>query len=119
HFDEAATLGDMLAQVLAEPPYWDNRQQPKYTLDSVDTYFLSRPVGGADCDERLVKVGINTRLATALDSDKYVIRDGVPSFLVLPRADPFTAKFVDHYRSLRQAQEAARSKLAAHQKQQQ
>ncbi|KAJ2766102.1 HSP70/90 co-chaperone [Coemansia nantahalensis] len=111
-FDEAATLHDMLAQVLAEPPYWDNRQRPKYTLDTVDTYFLSRPIGGADADERLVKVAIHTRLASVLDSEKYVIRDGIPSFLVLPRADPFTAKFVEHYRSQRQAQEAARSKPA-------
>ncbi|KAJ1733934.1 HSP70/90 co-chaperone [Coemansia biformis] len=112
-FDEAASLRDMLAQVLEEPPHWDDRRRPKYTLDNVDTYFLSCPVGGTDRDERLVKVGSSTPLATILDSDKYVIRDGIPSFLVLPRGDPFTAKFIDYHRSLRLAREAAVTKANA------
>ncbi|KAJ2858995.1 HSP70/90 co-chaperone [Coemansia erecta] len=110
-FDEALTLRDMLREVLAEPPYWDNRQHPKYTLDNVDTYFLHRPVGGFDQDERLVKVGIDTFLATALNNPKFIIRDGIPSFIVLPRGDTFADQFIDRYRKLRQAQEASKKTM--------
>ncbi|KAJ2065198.1 HSP70/90 co-chaperone [Coemansia sp. S146] len=106
-FDESLTLRDMLQEVLAEPPHWDDRQRPKYTLDTVDTYFLSRPVGGFDEDERLVKVSMDARLGVILNNEKYVIRDGIPSFVVLPRNDPFTNQFIDRYRKLRQAKEAA------------
>ncbi|KAJ1665982.1 HSP70/90 co-chaperone [Coemansia sp. RSA 1813] len=110
-FDEALTLRDMLREVLAEPPYWDDRQHPKYTIDNVDTYFLHHPVGGFDQDERLVKVGMDTFLATALDNEKFVIRDGIPSFIVLPRGDTFTDQFIDRYRKLRQAQAAAKKSV--------
>ncbi|KAJ2384290.1 HSP70/90 co-chaperone [Coemansia sp. RSA 2611] len=106
-FDESLTLRDMLTEVLAEPPRWDSRQQPKYTLDNVDTYFLSRPVGGFDEDERLVKVSMDARLGVILNNEKYVIRDGIPSFIVLPRNDSFTSQFIERYRKLRQTQEAA------------
>ncbi|KAJ2054044.1 HSP70/90 co-chaperone [Coemansia sp. RSA 376] len=106
-FDESLTLRDMLQEVLAEPPRWDDRQRPKYTLDNVDTYFLSRPVGGFDEDERLVKVSMDARLGVILNNEKYIIRDGIPSFVVLPRNDPFTTQFIDRYRKLRQTQEAA------------
>ncbi|KAJ2078981.1 HSP70/90 co-chaperone [Coemansia sp. S100] len=106
-FDESLTLRDMLQEVLAEPPHWDDRQRPKYTLDNVDTYFLSRPVGGFDEDERLVKVSMDARLGIILNNEKYVIRDGIPSFVVLPRNDPFATQFIDRYRKLRQTQEAA------------
>ncbi|KAJ1725026.1 HSP70/90 co-chaperone [Coemansia erecta] len=109
-FDELHTLRDMLEVVLAEPPAWDDRKHPKYTVDNVDTFFLHRPVGGFDEDERLVKVGMNTQLASVLEHDKYVIRDGIPSFVVLPRNDPFTDQFIDRYRKLRQAKEAATKK---------
>ncbi|KAJ2705306.1 HSP70/90 co-chaperone [Coemansia sp. IMI 203386] len=110
-FDETSTLRDMLEMVLAEPPAWDDREHPKYTLDNVDTYFLHRPVGGFDEDERLVKVGINTRLATVLEHEKYIIREGIPSFVVLPRNDPFTSQFIDRYRKLRLAKESASQKI--------
>ncbi|KAJ2745755.1 HSP70/90 co-chaperone [Coemansia sp. BCRC 34301] len=106
-FDESLTLRDMLREVLAEPPLWDDRQRPKYTLDAVDTYFLSRPIGGFDEDERLVKVSMDACLGVILNSEKYVIRDGIPSFVILPRNDPFTSQFIERYRTLRQAQEAA------------
>ncbi|KAJ2689208.1 HSP70/90 co-chaperone [Coemansia spiralis] len=106
-FDESLTLRDMLTEVLAEPPRWDSRQQPKYTLDNIDTYFLSRPVGGFDEDERLVKVSMDARLGVILNNEKYVIRDGIPSFIVLPRDDSFTSQFIERYRKLRQTQEAA------------
>ncbi|KAJ1895866.1 HSP70/90 co-chaperone [Kickxella alabastrina] len=112
-FDEATTLGEMLEVVLAEPPAWDNRENPKYTVDSVDTYFLHRPVGGFDEDERLVKVGTNTCLGTVLDHERYVIRDGIPSFVVLPRKGAFAEQFIDRYRKLRQAKESAVRKVAA------
>ncbi|KAJ2159568.1 HSP70/90 co-chaperone [Coemansia sp. RSA 552] len=104
-FDETTTLRDMLAQVLADPPPWDTAR--KYTIDNVDTYFLARPVGGTERDERLVKVAIGMRLGAVLDSPKYVIQDGIPNFLVLPRGDKFTEGFVEHYRQRRLAQEAS------------
>ncbi|KAJ2336527.1 HSP70/90 co-chaperone [Coemansia sp. RSA 2681] len=106
-YDEALTLRDMLQEVLADPPLWDDQQRPKYTIDAVDTYFLSRPVGGFDEDERLVKVSMDACLGVILSNEKYVIRDGIPSFVVLPRNDPFTSQFIERYRRLRQTQEAA------------
>ncbi|KAJ2817471.1 HSP70/90 co-chaperone, partial [Coemansia erecta] len=106
-FDEAVSLHDMLAQVLSEPPPWDNRQNPQYTVDAVDTYFMARPVGGTEKDERLVKVNSKMRLASILDNPKYVIMDGIPSFLVLPRSGPFTEQFIEHYRQQRLTQDAA------------
>ncbi|KAJ2796680.1 HSP70/90 co-chaperone [Coemansia guatemalensis] len=108
-FDEAVTLHDMLAQVLHEPPYWDNQQNPKYRLDNVDTYFLTRPIGGQDHEERLIKVDINSPLAAALDSPDYIIRNGIPSFVLLPRNVPFTRQFIAHYDKLSQARKAATS----------
>ncbi|KAJ1852802.1 HSP70/90 co-chaperone [Coemansia sp. RSA 2703] len=109
-FDELHTLRDMLQVVLAEPPAWDDRRNPKYTIDNVDTFFLHRPVGGFDEDERLIKVDMNMPLASVLEHEKYVIRDGIPSFVVLPRNDSFTDQFIDRYRKLRQAKEAASKK---------
>ncbi|KAJ2363435.1 hypothetical protein IW150_006734 [Coemansia sp. RSA 2607] len=49
-------------------------------------------------------------LASVLEHEKYVIRDGIPSFVVLPRNDSFTDQFIDRYRKLRQAKEAASKK---------
>ncbi|KAJ2079644.1 HSP70/90 co-chaperone [Coemansia sp. RSA 988] len=108
-FDEAVSLYDMLTQVLYEPPYWDNQQRPKYTLDNVDTYFLTRPVGGKDQDERLIKVDIDAPLGTVLDSPDYIIRNGIPSFVLLPRNDPFTRQFIAHYNKLSMTRKAATS----------
>ncbi|KAJ2664537.1 HSP70/90 co-chaperone [Coemansia sp. RSA 1200] len=108
-FDETRTLREMLRdQVLALPPPWDNANRPKYTVDNIDAFFIHRPVGGLDRDERLVKIGLDTCLASALDNEKFVIRDGVPVFIVLPRNDPFSDSFIDRYRKLRLEQHAAR-----------
>ncbi|KAI9479893.1 HSP70/90 co-chaperone [Coemansia sp. RSA 989] len=108
HFDEAVSLYDMLdQQVLREPPFWD--KQRRYTADNVETYFLARPVGGTDKDERLVKVNSKMRLANILDNSKYVIMDGIPSFLVLQRTGSFKDQFIEHYRQQRLTQEAAKS----------
>ncbi|KAJ2451319.1 HSP70/90 co-chaperone [Coemansia sp. RSA 2336] len=108
HFDEAMSLYDMLEQqVLREPPFWDKER--RYTADTVETYFLARPVGGTDRDERLVKVNSKMRLASILENSKYVIMDGIPSFLVLPRTGRFKDQFIEHYRQQRLAQEAAKT----------
>ncbi|KAJ1757262.1 HSP70/90 co-chaperone [Coemansia sp. RSA 2167] len=109
-FDEATSLYDMLATVLAQPPPWDNQQRPAYTVDSVDTYFLARPLGGMEKDERLVKVKSTMRLATILENPKYNILDGIPSFLVLPKSSPFTDQFIEHYRQQRLANDSAITK---------
>ncbi|KAJ1949163.1 HSP70/90 co-chaperone [Linderina pennispora] len=106
-FDEALTIGDMLGEVLAQSPPWDTEH--KYTIDNVDTYFLHRPVGGFDEDERLVKVGMGTRLGAAIGHQKYIIRDGIPNFVVLPRGAQFTEEFIDRYRKLRAQNEAAKT----------
>ncbi|KAJ2305784.1 HSP70/90 co-chaperone [Coemansia sp. RSA 2706] len=113
HFDESVTLYDMLAQVLSNPPPWDSQSAPRYTVDNVDTYFMARPVGGVEKDERLVKVSSKLRLASILDNPKYVILDGFPSFLVLPRTGPFTEQYIEHYRQQRLTQEAAKQTVAA------
>ncbi|KAJ2522831.1 HSP70/90 co-chaperone [Coemansia sp. RSA 1939] len=108
-FDETRTLREMLRdEVLAHPPPWDSPSRPKYSVDNIDAFFIHRPVGGLDRDERLVRIGLDTCLASALDNEKYVIRDGVPVFIVLPRNDPFSASFIDRYRKLRLEQDAAR-----------
>ncbi|KAJ2509504.1 HSP70/90 co-chaperone [Coemansia sp. RSA 2049] len=108
-FDETRTLREMLRdEVLAHPPPWDCPARPKYSVDNVDAFFIHRPVGGLDRDERLVRIGLDTSLASALDNEKFVIRDGVPVFIVLPRNDPFSATFIDRYRKLRLEQDAAR-----------
>ncbi|KAJ2722280.1 HSP70/90 co-chaperone [Coemansia sp. Benny D115] len=109
-FDEATTLGDMLRVVLQQPPQWDSQTSPSYTPDKVDLYFLHRPVGGFDEDERLIKVGASNALGTVLEHERYVIRDGIPSFVVLPRGSPFAAQFIERYRQLRLAREAATKK---------
>ncbi|KAJ2605435.1 HSP70/90 co-chaperone, partial [Coemansia sp. RSA 1804] len=108
-FDETRTLREMLRdEVLAHPPPWDCPARPKYSIDNVDAFFIHHPVGGLDRDERLVRIGLDTSLASALDNEKFVIRDGVPVFIVLPRNDPFSATFIDRYRKLRLEQDAAR-----------
>ncbi|PVU88219.1 hypothetical protein BB559_005351 [Furculomyces boomerangus] len=105
HFDEKNTLYDLLETILEQPPPFDNMENPRYTVDNINTYFTYLPPGSIpnNDSELLVKVNINTQLEKILTNPKYTVSDGIPNFIVLPKSGEFTEEFLDMYRKRRQS----------------
>jgi tetratricopeptide (TPR) repeat protein len=91
-FDENNTFQDHLDVMLENPAPWD--PDHLYSPANVNVYFEntqgSKPT--------LLKVGNKLPLAKVLALDQYVITNGVPSFIILPKSGEFRDQFLEKYK---------------------
>lgn len=81
-YNEQDTIGEQLAEIFYEPAPWD--PEHKYKPETVQTYFETEDQGG---NIGLMKVGLNVKFLTVLTHKKYVLRDGLARFIVVPKED--------------------------------
>ncbi|KAG5460663.1 MAG: hypothetical protein BJ554DRAFT_7257, partial [Olpidium bornovanus] len=94
-FDEVSTFGDHIDVMFEQPAPWDARRE--YRPDSVDVFFESEdPARGR---AGLVRVGREVNLLTALKHPKYVVKDYIPSFIILPKTGAFREGFIKRYKT--------------------
>ncbi|RUP48794.1 hypothetical protein BC936DRAFT_143974 [Jimgerdemannia flammicorona] len=91
-FDETHTFQDHLDVIFEHPAPWDQREN--YTARGVEVYFEHN----AGLHPGLVKVGKKLPLGEVLKHPKYVVQNGIPSFIVLPREGPFKEVFLARYK---------------------
>ncbi|KAI8084488.1 uncharacterized protein BX664DRAFT_387222 [Halteromyces radiatus] len=91
-FDENNTFQDHLDVILEHPAPWD--QHHVYTPDNVQVYFENNQ----GLHPSLIKVGNKLPLAKILALDQYVITNGVPSFIILPKVGAFKDEFLAKYK---------------------
>ena len=72
----------------ADRPAWD--PSGRYSPQTLELYF-------EDDQERLVKVGQDSSLASALCLPGYRLKGGTPAFILLVRGAKFTVDFLDKY----------------------
>ncbi|KAI8870739.1 hypothetical protein GQ42DRAFT_162497 [Ramicandelaber brevisporus] len=96
-FDEAVVFADMLDTMFEQPPEWDD--DGKYKAKSLDVYFAVPVKNHLDegRTEKLLKIGRKMTLLDVLSHKDYVITDGIPAFIILPRKSSFTDSFVAQY----------------------
>ncbi|KAG0367936.1 hypothetical protein BGZ54_002967 [Gamsiella multidivaricata] len=81
-FNEQDAIGEQLAEIFYEPAPWD--PEHKYKPETVQTYFETEDSGG---NLGLMKVGPNVKFITVLSHSKYILRDGIARFMVVPKED--------------------------------
>ncbi|RIA99656.1 hypothetical protein C1645_684710 [Glomus cerebriforme] len=100
-FDEETTFLDHLKVIFEQYAPWDNEK--KYIPSQLLVYFeynLPIPViGGGDAvpTTKLVKVGRNCTLKEILSYPKYVVKDGIPNFIILSDKGKFKEEFLAKY----------------------
>ncbi|CAO3590867.1 unnamed protein product [Absidia cylindrospora] len=96
-FDENNAFQDHLNVILEQPAPWD--QHHAYTPDNVQVYFENNQ----GLHPSLLKVGNKLPLAKILALKQYVITNGVPSFIILPKSGAFKDEFLEKYKNKTQA----------------
>ncbi|KAI8331901.1 hypothetical protein BC941DRAFT_359789 [Chlamydoabsidia padenii] len=91
-FDENNTFQDHIDVMLEQPAPWD--PDHVYSPNNVNVYFENNQ--GAH--PSLLKVGNKLPLAKVLALDQYVVTNGVPSFIILPKSGEFKDQFLDKYK---------------------
>lgn len=94
-FDEADTLDDQIYTMFEEPAPWDEAKE--YRPDNVEIY-----IEDADSDgKRLYRVPSDKMLGVILMSKGFVIVDGTPSFLVVPKQGEARKRFLSRYTEIK------------------
>ncbi|KAG2194311.1 hypothetical protein INT46_005338 [Mucor plumbeus] len=91
-FNETNTFQDHLEIMFEQPAPWDLRNE--YTIDNIELYF--EDIRGLN--PKLIKIGKKLPLGKILSLDQYIIKNGVPSFIVLPKNSPFKQEFIDKFK---------------------
>ncbi|KAI8381258.1 uncharacterized protein BYT42DRAFT_299116 [Radiomyces spectabilis] len=91
-FNETNTFMDHLEVMFEQPAPWDANHQ--YTPDNVEVYFENNQ----GLRPSLIKIGKKHPLGKILSLDQYVVTNGVPSFIILPKNSPFKDDFLKKYK---------------------
>ena len=91
-FNETNTFLDHLEVMFEQRAPWDARGE--YTADGVDVYFENNQ----KLRPSLIKIGKKLPLGKILSLDQYVVTNGVPSFIILPKSSPFKDEFLQKYK---------------------
>ncbi|KAG9307749.1 hypothetical protein G9A89_023314 [Geosiphon pyriformis] len=94
-FNEESTFLDHLEVMFGERAPWDT--EGKYSPKNLDIYFEFSPeeIG---MKPTLIKVGKKSSLREALAHPKYIVKNGIPNFMILPQGTPFTEMFLKQYK---------------------
>ncbi|RKP13803.1 hypothetical protein BJ684DRAFT_9548 [Piptocephalis cylindrospora] len=90
-WDETSTFEDHLEAILAERPAWDT--EGRYGSPSEVEVFLEDKAAG-----KLVRIRQANTLLKVLMNERCVVENGVPAFLVLPKAGSFKQTFLAQYK---------------------
>ncbi|KAI9251218.1 hypothetical protein BY458DRAFT_559494 [Sporodiniella umbellata] len=91
-FNETHTFQDHLEIMFEQPAPWDTRRE--YTTNSVEVFF--EDIRGLS--PKLIKIGKKHSLGKILSLEQYVVKNGVPSFIVIPKNSPFKQEFLNKYK---------------------
>lgn len=91
-FNETNTFQDHLEVMFEQPAPWDAKQE--YTMDNIEIYFENT----SGLRPTLVKIGKKLQLGKILSLDKYKIINGVASFIILSKTNPFKEEFLGRYK---------------------
>ncbi|CEP07819.1 hypothetical protein [Parasitella parasitica] len=91
-FNETNTFKDHLEVIFEQPAPWDANH--RYTVDNVEIYFEDT----RGLNPKLIKVGKKLPLGKILSLDQYIIKNGVPSFIVLLKGSSFQEDFIENYK---------------------
>ncbi|KAI8069975.1 hypothetical protein BC940DRAFT_236110 [Gongronella butleri] len=91
-FDEHSTFQDHIDIMLEQPAPWD--PQHIYNPRNVQVYFENNQ----GLNPSLIKIGNKLPLSRILALDQYVVQNGVPSFILLPKTGSFRDEFIAKYK---------------------
>ncbi|CDS12173.1 hypothetical protein LRAMOSA04368 [Lichtheimia ramosa] len=91
-FNETNTFMDHLEMMFEQPAPWDQRGD--YTPDNLEVYFENNQ----KLNTGIIKIGKKLPLGKILSLDQYVVTNGVPSFIILPKNSPFKEEFLAKYK---------------------
>ncbi|ORY01014.1 hypothetical protein K493DRAFT_98637 [Basidiobolus meristosporus CBS 931.73] len=94
-FDETNTFMDHLEVMLEEPAQWDVSRS--YKPSTVDIYFEYHPKSATK--PAIIKVGKKCALKAVLSHSKYIVQNGIPSFMVVPSSGSFREEFLARYKN--------------------
>lgn len=75
-----------------QPAPWDTKRE--YNANNVEVYFEDT----RGLNPKLIKIGKKLNLGKVLSLDQYVIKNGVPSFIIIPKNSPFKQEFIDKFK---------------------
>jgi len=91
NFYEDTPFMDQLEDLFEEPPEWDRGR--RYILPNLSVYFEGPNKSSVH------KVDVSRPLASILEHEKFVLRGGTPSFLILIASSDAEKSFLDKYRT--------------------
>jgi hypothetical protein len=91
-FNETSTFLDQLEVILEHPAPWDTKHE--YTPKSVEVFFEDTRA----LNPKLIKIGKKLPLEKVLSLEQYIVKNGVPSFIIIPKDSPFKQEFLDKYK---------------------
>ncbi|CAO3651895.1 unnamed protein product [Mucor hiemalis] len=91
-FNETNTFYDHLQVMFEQPAPWDVRNE--YTADSVEVYFEDT----RGLNPKLIKIGKKLPLGKILSLEQYTVKNGVPSFIIMPKNSSFKQEFIDKFK---------------------
>lgn len=91
-FNETNTFMDHLEMMFKQPAPWDQRGD--YTPDNLEVYFENNQ----KLNTGIIKIGKKLPLGKILSLDQFVVTNGVPSFIILPKNSPFKEEFLAKYK---------------------
>lgn len=92
-FNEYSTFQDQLDVILEQPAPWDQKDYV-YNPKNVQVYFENNQ----GLHPTLIKIGNKLPLGKILSLDQYVVTDGIPSFIILPKTGTFKDEFLEKYK---------------------
>ncbi|CAG8497278.1 16244_t:CDS:2 [Acaulospora colombiana] len=95
-FNEGNTFQDHLDVMFENPAPWDTLH--KYTPDKVQIYYEYIWTTGNEVKPKLLKIGKNCILKEVLSHQKYVVKNGIPNFIVLSNEGEFKEEFLSRYK---------------------
>ncbi|KAI7861604.1 hypothetical protein BDF14DRAFT_1738274 [Spinellus fusiger] len=89
---EDSTFMDHLEVIFEQPAPWDASHS--YVPEDLDVYFENTQ----SSKPKLIKIGKKHTLRKILSLEQYVVANGIPSFIILPKQSSFTETFLQKYR---------------------
>ncbi|CAG8735928.1 13664_t:CDS:2 [Cetraspora pellucida] len=96
-FNEENTFLDHLEVIFEQLAPWDIEH--KYTPDNLQIYYEYTLSTGNEKKQKLIRIGKNCTLKEVLSHPKYVVKNGIPSFIILQRQGKFQEEFLVKYKS--------------------
>lgn len=91
-FNETNSFYDHLQVMFEQPAPWDARRE--YNADSVEVYFEDT----RGLNPKLIKIGKKLPLGKILSLEQYTVKNGVPSFIIIPKNSSFKQEFIDKFK---------------------